>query len=179
MAADGASRAHPRASTVRALFRACDALHRRRFQRTRNPRFAGTQKRRVAPSQKGCAESLRRDQLLNCPTLLCRAKPVLRPAGGGFCVREARGGAEGAEEWSFPSVRPWSRTDGEDHSGIALAIRPEADRLSWPRVAPPRLVARRSPGRNSGHQLHLLSDIGEEVGEVALDALADLVDVVP
>ena len=64
-------------------------------------------------------------------------------------------------------------------SRIALAIRPEADRLSWPRVAPPRLVARRSPGRNSGHLLHLLSDIGEEVGEVALDALADLVDVVP
>jgi len=43
LAADGAAMAHLRASTVRATVRACDAVHRRRFQRTQKPRFAGTQ----------------------------------------------------------------------------------------------------------------------------------------
>ena len=82
MAADGASRAHSRASTVRALIRACAALHRRRFQRTRKPRFAGTQKRRVAPPQKAGAESWP-----SFPTvqLFCAGRsPFLCPAAGGF-----------------------------------------------------------------------------------------------
>ena len=49
LAANGAATAHPRASTVRAPARVCDAMHRRRFQRTRKPRFAGTQNGASAP----------------------------------------------------------------------------------------------------------------------------------
>ena len=143
LAANGALLAHPRASTVRAPIRACDATHHRRFQRTQKPRFAGTQNGAVAPTRKG-KENGERGQMRpkgNLVFFVSGRRPAFvsrgvgcEASGQGPCW-EAASLLDGLHARTMPEAKGFHALR---FRGRAQAPNPEPSRQTPPNLHPPR-----------------------------------------